>query len=271
MRARTGPCSVGAEHEPGPGPFGVVARPVADTGQHPGKGPRPGAQAGDGGVVLEPGQRLEHHRVGAVARSAPHRLRSQLPHGPAPRSLHGDDVEEAHPGMGAPVGVGERLPDHLVAGAHREHHGTGLHGAGEHAVAQTLGRLHLGPVLTAAEAVDVAAGGQRGVGERVDELHRDVSPHGAPGQHAAVPAVAVGAEQVGVHDHHPERRRARRRGAGAPPGRTRDGARCRRTRDGARCRRTGDRPGTVPHHGDRHRHPGRSDRRSARGRPAAPA
>ena len=172
--------------------------------------------------------------------------RGELPHGPAPGPLHRDHVEQPHPGMGPPVGPGERPADHLVAGAHREHHGTGLHRTGQHPVAQALGRLHLGPVLAPAEAVDVGAGGKRRVGEGVDELHRDVAPHGPPGQHLPVAAVAVGAEQVGVHDHDAQRRRAR----GA------SGAR------GAASRRT---PALGPRHrGHRHGHPRRGRRRPIR-------
>ena len=152
-----GTVGVGAEDEPGPGPFGPVPGAVAHSVQHAPQGPDSGAETRDGGVVLEAAQRAEHHRVGAVgSRAATDGLGGELPHGSAPRSLDGVDVEQSHPGMRTTVGTGERPTDQLVAGAHGEHDGAALHGARRARPSpQALGRLHLGPVLTAAQAVNV--------------------------------------------------------------------------------------------------------------------
>ena len=55
---------VGAEHQTRTGPLRCRRPTRCPHRTAPGRGVAPRAQAGDGGVVLEPGQRLEHHRVG---------------------------------------------------------------------------------------------------------------------------------------------------------------------------------------------------------------
>ena len=69
---------------------------------------------------------------------------------------------------------------------------------------ERAGGADLGTVLSPAQAVDVGLG-ERAVGGRLQQLGVEAAPRGPPGQHQPVPAVTVGAQQVGVDDRDPQR------------------------------------------------------------------
>ncbi len=117
--------------------------------------------------------------------------------------------------MGAIGTVGEGVAEQLVPGADPEDHRTPVHRFVERPVGhQRLGRPDLGPVLAPAEAVDV---GRRERCARVglQESGIDAPPRCPPGQDQPVPAVPVGAEQVGIDDGDGQGRPARRVRSGA--------------------------------------------------------
>ena len=102
--------------------------------------------------------------------------------------------------MRVTVGPGKAPPHHLEPRADRQHHGAFRHTPGERAVVDERPRgADLGAVLSPAQAVDVGFG-EGTVGGGLQELDGEAAPLRPPGQHQAVPAVAVGAEQVGVDD-----------------------------------------------------------------------
>ena len=215
-------------------------RPESTRAEGPGRGPRRVTR----GVVLEPGQGLERDRV---RRPSPTADRSgcggELTHRPAPRSLHGDDVEQAHARMGPTVGAGERPPDDLVAGTHGQDDGPGRprrRPAPRRPAARPPGP-GARPRPRRCSRCRPPAG--RGASERARTSSTAMPRHTArPASTRPLPAVAVGAEQVGVHHHHPQGRRpdpgrARRGGAGAGPVAPRATSRHRRRRRHRHARR----------------------------------
>ena len=85
--------------------------------------------------------------------------------------------------MGRAVSTREGTADDLEAGAHGEHHCAGGDAPDEHPVVdERARRAHLGPVLAAAETVDVGLG-QGLVGDGLEQLDRGgpATPLAGPG------------------------------------------------------------------------------------------
>ncbi len=209
FRASTGPCRYVPTTRPCRRAFAPVA--VADAGGDTAERRRALAERGDPAVVLEPGERRE--RRGLSQTLQPDGLGHHLAHRPRPCALHRLDVEEPDALVCLAARTGERTPHHLEACAHSQHHGTPRDPPRQRAVVdQRACRTHLGPVLPAAEAVDVGLGHRR-VRNRLQQLHVTPSPRRASGKDQPVAAVAVCAEEVGEQHRHPQRSRAH---AGVP-------------------------------------------------------
>ena len=182
-------------------PFPVaVAHTRGDAAERAHAGTERGAPA----VVLEAGQDRE--------RGDPDRVGEDLADGARPDALHGLDLEQPHALVWFGVRSGEAPAHHLEPGTHGQHDRALAHLIAERAVIDERAcGADLGTVLPAPQAIDVGPR-ERTVRGRLEQLHVPAAPLGAPGQDHSVPAVAVGAEQVGV-DHRDTERCAH---AGAP-------------------------------------------------------
>ena len=213
LRASTGPWRYVPTTRPSTAPSLPSPPPLPTPAVTRPRGSAPSRERGGAPVVLEAGERRAASRAPVV------HLGEHLAHGPRARALHRVDLEEADTLVGLAVGPGKAPPDDLEPRAHRQHHGAPRHAPGERPVVDERPRgADLGAVLPPAQAVDVCLG-EGTVGGRLQELDGEAAPFRPPGQHQPVPAVAVGAEQVGV-DHRDAQRsdhlRTRPAGRGTP-------------------------------------------------------
>ncbi len=152
-------------------------------------------------MVLEAGERRE--------RQARIRLHHDLADDAVGPGV-GGHVDESEPVEPLTVARFVAVADELEAGAHREDHraaGSGPldRGAGR---PHPGGRHHLRVVLPATEQVDVERLGNRGAGRDLDQLGVDPAPAAPLDEDDRVAAVAVGPEQLGVHEPDPDGRRS---------------------------------------------------------------
>ena len=184
--------------------------PIADAVAHAGHDlpQRDGSlRSGCGATVV-----LEATQCGQWPQRVGVHLHQHLTHGAWPGRLHRVDREEPQPTLGLAIGAGERPPDDLETGTDCQHDGTLRHAPDKRPVVnERPGGADLGPVLSPAEAVQIRLG-QGTVGSGLQQRDLVAPPFGPPRQHQAVPAVAVGAEKVGIDDRDAQRRRH----AGAP-------------------------------------------------------
>ena len=118
-----------------------------------------------------------------------------------------DRVDQAEPVDRAIAPVDERRPDELESGAHREHHRALLGRVVQCARrTQRVERGELGCVLAATEQVDVGGTGDRVGDADLNDARGDTAVREPPGEHERVPAVAVGPEELGVHQRDLDRR-----------------------------------------------------------------